>query len=156
MTRRRYAEIQPWMLFAFPLAIAVPIIAAILLGGPIVGFPVALLVAVVIVGVAIRMQPQRRRAAAEAPSVAADGGRRTATAVRFAASAAIVVAGIVVIVATGDTGSIIGWALMAVGLTLAVSFMFLEIGYSEDRARAAERRRERRAPPPGGGAGQAH
>ena len=70
MTRRRYAEIQPWMLFAFPLAIAVPITAAILLGGPLAGFPVAMLVAVVVVGVAIRMRPRRRRAAAEAPSAA--------------------------------------------------------------------------------------
>jgi hypothetical protein len=33
------------MLFAFPMAIAGPIITAILLGGPIVGFPVAVLVA---------------------------------------------------------------------------------------------------------------
>src|SRR5215207_3552603 len=100
MTRRRYAEVQPWMLFAFPLAIAVPITAAFLLGGPILGFPVAMLVAVVVVGVAIRMQPRRRRAAAEV---------RAAAAARFAVSAAIAVAGLVVIVATGDPASITGW-----------------------------------------------
>jgi hypothetical protein len=64
MPRRRYAEVQPWMLFAFPLAIAVSIITAILLGGPIVGFPVAVLVAIVIVAAAIRMQPRRQRRAA--------------------------------------------------------------------------------------------
>jgi hypothetical protein len=152
MTRRRYAEIPAWMLFAFPLAIAVPIIAAILLGGPLVGFPVAMLVAIVIVGVAIRMQPRRRRAATEVPAAAANRGWRRAAAVRFAVSAAIAVAGLVVIAATGDTASIIGWGVLAVGFTLAVSFVFLEIGYSEDRARAAERRRRRRAPPRGRGA----
>lgn len=155
MTRRRYAEVQPWMLFAFPLAITVPIIAAILLGGPLLGFPVAMLVAIVVVGVAIRMQPRRRRAAAELPPATADGGWRAAAAVRFAVSAAIAVAGLVVIVATGDVASIVGWGVLAVGLTLAVSFLFLEIGYSEDRARAAERRRRRRAPPRGRGAGHA-
>jgi hypothetical protein len=151
MTRRRYAEVQPWMLFALPLAIAVPITVAFLLGGPILGFPVAMLIAVVVVGVAIRMQPRRRRAAAEVPAAAANGGWRPAAA-RFAVSAAIAVAGLVVIVATGDPASIIGWGVLAIGLTLAVSFVFLEIGYSEDRARAAERRRRRRAPPNGHGA----
>src|SRR5215207_1497278 len=135
MTRRRYAEVQPWMLFAFPLAIAVPITAAFLLGGPILGFPVAMLVAVVVVGVAIRMQPRRRRAAAEVPAAAANGRWRAAAAARFAVSAAIAVAGLVVIVATGDPASITGWGVLAIGLTLAVSFVFLEIGYSEDRAR---------------------
>jgi hypothetical protein len=140
------------MLFAFPLAIAVPIIAAILLGGPLVGFPVAMLVAVVIVGVAIRMQPRRTRAAAEVPAAAANGDWRRAAAVRFAVSAAIAVAGLVVIVATGDIASIIGWGVLAIGLTLAVSFVFLEIGYGEDRERAAARRRPRGALPRGRGA----
>jgi hypothetical protein len=38
------------MLFALPGAIAVPIIAGFLLGGPMLGFPLAALVAIVIVG----------------------------------------------------------------------------------------------------------
>jgi hypothetical protein len=46
------------MLFALPAAIAVPIIAGILLGGPMLGFPVAAVVAILIVGVAIRMEPR--------------------------------------------------------------------------------------------------
>src|SRR5436190_10401438 len=50
---QRPARIQPWMLFALPGAIAVPIIAGFLLGGPMLGFPLAALVAIVIVGVAI-------------------------------------------------------------------------------------------------------
>ena len=53
----RPARTPPWMLFALPAAIAVPIIAGILLGGPMLGFPVAALVAILIVGVAIRMGP---------------------------------------------------------------------------------------------------
>src|SRR5437588_633627 len=147
MTQRRYAEVQPWMLFALPLAIAVPIIAAILLGGPTVAFPVAALVAIVIVTIAIRLQPRRARAPSSPTAV--EGDWRAAAARRFAVSAMIAVAGIVVGVATTGTASIIGWGVLAVGLTLAVGLVFLEVGYSEDRARAEERRRPGRRAPPG-------
>src|SRR5688500_7847952 len=63
MKAQRPAGTPPWMLFAFPAVIAVPIIAGFLLGGPVVGFLVASLVAVV--GVAIRMEPRIPRAAAQ-------------------------------------------------------------------------------------------
>src|SRR5919198_1267651 len=136
----RYAEVKPWMLFAFPLAIAVPIIGGFLLGGPMLGFPLAALVAIVIVGVAIRKQPAEQRAATpKEPRWQASAAAR-----RFAAPAVIVVAGAVVIIATGGVAGIIGWGAVAAGLTLALSPVFLGGGYSEDRARAEERRRRAR------------
>jgi hypothetical protein len=53
------------MLFAFPVAIAVPITGGFLLGGPALGFLAAVLVAIVIVVAAIRMEPRAwRRSAA--------------------------------------------------------------------------------------------
>jgi hypothetical protein len=148
MGRQRPAEVQPWMLFAFPLAIAVPITVAILLGGPMLGFPVAALVAIVLVGVAIRMQPGGQRAGTPEDV----GVRPAAAARRLIVPAVIVVAGTVVAAATSGTASIIGWGVVAVGLVLAVSLVFLEIGYSEDRARAAEQRRRPRSRPPREGA----
>jgi hypothetical protein len=59
---------------------------------------------------------------------------------RFLVPAAIGVAGIVVIVATSGVARIAGWAVLAVACVIAVSLVFLEIGYSEERARARERR----------------
>jgi len=53
--------------------------------------------------------------------------------------------GIVLIVASSGTVSIIGGGLVAVAVTVAVSLVFLEVGYSEDRARA----RGEYGPPPG-------
>ena len=52
--------------------------------------------------------------------------------------------GVVLIVLFSGTGSIIGWALVGVALTVVVSLVFLEVGYSEDRARA----RGEYGPPP--------
>jgi hypothetical protein len=142
MNAQRPAETQPWMLFAFPAAIAVPIIAGFLLGGPIVGFLVAPLVALVVVGVAIRMEPRDSRDAAVGP-----GGddverrhRRRAATRRFLAPLAIAALGIPLIATTSETVSIIGWGTFAVAVTVAISLIFLEIGYSEDRARAREER----------------
>lgn len=51
--------------------------------------------------------------------------------------ALLVLAGLV-IVAAGS--SLVGWTVFSIGLTLAIALAFLEIGYSEDRARDAERR----------------
>jgi hypothetical protein len=133
------------MLFAFPLAIAVPIIGAILLGGPMLGFPVAAVVAIVVVGSAIRKTPAQQRAATPREP----GWPVAATARRFAAPAAILVAGAVMIVVFAGTARIIGAGVIAVGLTLALSVLFLEVGYSEDRARAQEQRRRGRMRPPG-------
>ena len=145
MGKRGYAEVKPWMLFAFPLAIAVPIIGAMLLGGPMLGFPVAALVAIVIVGVAIRKQPAAQRASMPKEPE----WQPAAAALRFAAPAAIVVAGAVVIIATGGVARIVGSGVLAVGVTLALSLVFLEVGYSEDRAREDEQRRRRRSRPHG-------
>ena len=68
------------MSFAFPAAIAAPIIPGILLGGPVVGVLVAVLVAAVIVAVAIRMEPREWRRTSERPRlrvVAEPWGDRT-------------------------------------------------------------------------------
>ena len=105
MGDRRYAESKPWMLFAFPLAIAVPIIAGVLLGGPMLGFPVAALVAIVIVGVAIRKQPAEQRAVAPKESA----WQPAAAARRFVAPATIVVAGAILVIVTAGTARIVGW-----------------------------------------------
>ena len=66
---------------------------------------------------------------------------KRAAARRFAVAAVIVVAGVVVIVASSGTGRIIGWGVLGVGLVVAISLAFLEIGYSEDRERAREAHR---------------
>jgi len=126
------------MLFAFPAAIAVPIIAGILLGGPLVGFVVAVLAAVAIVVVAVRMKPRGWSTGAGEPPP--DSAWRRAAARRFAAPLLIAVAGIVLVAAGADTVRIIGWGVIGVAVTVAISLVFLEIGYSEDRARAREER----------------
>jgi hypothetical protein len=58
---------------------------------------------------------------------------------------AMALVGVVVGLATSGTASIVGWTLVAVAITVAVSLAFLEVGYSEDRARA---RGEYGPPPP--------
>jgi hypothetical protein len=125
------------MLFALPAAIAVPIIAGFLLGGPMLGFPLAALVAIVIVGVAIRNEPRGRRAAA--PTDPADEGWRRAAARRFLAPLAVAVAGIVLVAGWAGVVRIIGWGVIAIAIVIALSLVFLEVGYSEDRARARRR-----------------
>src|ERR671931_589997 len=109
MGHSRYAEVKPWMLFAFPLAIAVPIIGGFLLGGPMLGFPVAALVAIVIVGVAIRNEPYGRRAPAPAD---ADQGWRHAAARRFLVPLAVAAPGIVLVAAWAGVVRIIGWGVI--------------------------------------------
>jgi len=130
------------MLFAFPAAIVVPIIAGILLGGPVLGFLVAGLVAVVIVGAAIAMQPRGATAGREPapPPGAEDRGWRRAAALRFLVPLVIAAAGIVLIAAGDRTVSVIGWGVFGVAITVAISLIFLEIGYSEDRDRSREQR----------------
>jgi hypothetical protein len=58
----------------------------------------------------------------------------------FAAPRAIAAAGIVVIAAADGAGEVIGRGIVAVAVAVATSFVFLEIGRSEDRARAREER----------------
>jgi hypothetical protein len=58
------------------------------------------------------------------------------------------------IVISGTAGQIAAFVLIALGLVLATSLVFLEVGLSEDRARAREekvasRSRDRRRPRPG-------
>jgi hypothetical protein len=77
------------------------------------------------------------RAAGEPPP---DFDWRRAAARRFAAPLLIAVVGIVLIAAGADTVRIIGWGVIGVAVTVAISLVFLEIGYSEDRARAREER----------------
>ena len=125
------------MLFAFSAAIVVPIIAGILLGGPVVGFLIAGLVAIVIVGAAIGMEPRGQPAT---PPGAEERGWRRAAALRFLVPLVIAAAGIVLIAADDRTVSAIGWGVFGVAITVAISLVFLEIGYSEDRDRSRERR----------------
>jgi hypothetical protein len=58
---------------------------------------------------------------------------------RFGIAAAVVIAGLIVVLVTSGTASIVGWGVAGIGATLAISFGFLEIGLSEDRDRAAGR-----------------
>jgi len=154
MRKDQYARVEPWMLFVFPAAIAVPIVAGFLVGGPLLGLPLAAVIAVVIAFVAVRKQPSdwRSRAAREearlsGPSAlppaqpAPSDDWRAAAARRFLAPLVIAAAGVVVVIA-GHQGtlSIIGWGVIGVAVTVALSLMFLEVGYSEDRARAREQR----------------
>jgi hypothetical protein len=124
------------MLFALPAAIVVPVLAGILLAGPAVGALVAALLALAIVSVAIRLRPAREAGDAS-PASAEHRGWRAAAARRMLAPVAIAVAGIVLVVAgDGGTLAIVGWGVVGLALTVAVSLVFLEVGYSEDRARA--------------------
>jgi hypothetical protein len=56
----------------------------------------------------------------------------------------IAVSGLVLVLAGSGTVAIVGWGIVAIALTVAISLVFLEVGYSEDRARA----RGEYGPPP--------
>lgn len=60
---------------------------------------------------------------------------RRAAARRFLVPLAIAIAGIVLIAATSGTVEIVGGGLLALAVTIAISLVFLEVGYSEDRDR---------------------
>ncbi|HEX2103635.1 MAG TPA: hypothetical protein VHF51_08280 [Solirubrobacteraceae bacterium] len=136
MTGGGSRPVPPWMLFALPAAIVVPVVAGILLAGPAVGAVVAAVLALAIVTVAIRSRPPGQ--AAEPPTPAAERRVWTAAAARrMLVPVAIAVAGIVIVLAGGGgTLTIVGWGVIGIALTVAVSLVFLEVGYSEDRARA--------------------
>jgi hypothetical protein len=60
-----------------------------------------------------------------------------------------VTAGVVCAVAIGGTlGQLLAFVLIALGLVLATAWVFLEVGLSEDRERAAAAPRAPRARPP--------
>jgi hypothetical protein len=67
-------------------------------------------------------------------------GQPRAAAGRFLVPMAVVVVGIVLIAGWDGVMRIIGWGAVAIAITIALSLVFLEVGYSEDRARARERR----------------
>jgi hypothetical protein len=130
-----------------PLVIATTIISGILFGGPAVGFLAATIMAGLIVIAAIRMKPGERtstgsRAGEPGMQDTREHAWRAAAARRALVPLALAAAAVVVIAATGGTARVIGWGLLGVAVAVALSLMFLEVGYSEDRARArAERRR---------------
>jgi hypothetical protein len=71
-------------------------------------------------------------------------------ALAFGSAGVLVLAGVLCLtLIAGSTGEILATALMSVGLVGAVVLVFLEVGLSEDRARAREEKEERRrADPP--------
>ena len=70
------------------------------------------------------------------------GGRPAA---RWLLPAVIAVIGVILVIAASGTVAIVGGGLIGVAVVLAVSLAFLEVGYSEDRARD---RGEYGPPPP--------
>ena len=52
-----------------------------------------------------------------------------------------VVGFVVVLIGKDDTLGIIGWGIVGAGVTVAIGLVFLEVGYSEDRERAADAER---------------
>lgn len=63
---------------------------------------------------------------------------RRAAARRALLPLVIAVAGLIVILVGEGAATIVGWGIVAVGVTVAISLVFLEIGYSEERDRARE------------------
>ncbi len=69
--------------------------------------------------------------------------------VGFGSAALLVVAGIVCGFAFGGTlGQNLAFVLVALGLVLATSLVFYEVGLTEDRERAREEEKRRRSQPP--------
>lgn len=68
---------------------------------------------------------------------------------RAIAPLVLLVVGIVLVAGFDGFVEYVGWAVVGIGAVVAVSLVFLEVGYSEDRERAREARAARR----GGGAG---
>jgi hypothetical protein len=63
---------------------------------------------------------------------------------RFLVPLAIVAIGIGVVATTSGTARIVGWGIVCLAITVAISLVFLEVGYSEDRARAREQQHRER------------
>jgi hypothetical protein len=75
------------------------------------------------------------------------GDWRRAAARRFVLLVPVAVLGAVLVAVGDEVVEIVGWGILGVALTVAVALVFLEVGFSEDRARAAEDQR-RRGPGP--------
>lgn len=127
----RGQHLPAWAVPLLPAAIAAVIVAAFLLGGPVAGFAAALVAAGLVVVAAIRMKPGR------GPRASGEPDRRVVrdAALRFTAPVLLAAVGIVMTIATDGTAEAIGWGLIAIAITVAISLVFLEVGYSEDRAR---------------------
>ena len=69
-----------------------------------------------------------------------DGDWRARALRRFVAPLLIAVAGFVVVILGDGTTRAVGWGIVAIAITVAVSLVFLEVGLSEDRDRAEEDR----------------
>ena len=54
---------------------------------------------------------------------------------RWLAPVALLAVGLAVVVLADGTAEIVGGGIIALAVTIAVSLAFLEVGYSEDRAR---------------------
>lgn len=48
---------------------------------------------------------------------------------------------VLVLIGKDGTLGIIGWGVVGAGVAIAIALVFLEVGYSEDRERAAEKER---------------
>jgi threonine/homoserine/homoserine lactone efflux protein len=69
---------------------------------------------------------------------------RRARILAFGSAAALTVAGVAAAVAGGLVGQVFAIALISLGLGGALLLIFLEVGLSEDRARARDEDRRRR------------
>jgi hypothetical protein len=70
----------------------------------------------------------------------------------FGAAGVLVAAGALgAVLVSGTTGELLALVLISLGLVLATSLVFLEVGLSEDRELARERRRRAQPPPPASG-----
>jgi hypothetical protein len=134
---------KPWMLFAFPAVMVVAIVGGFVLGGPGLGFAVAVLVALIVVGAAIRMEPRGFRGSDAPTEQAEDRDWQAAAIRRFLVPVALGLAGLVAVVLTSGTAQIIAWGVVAIAVAIAISLLFLEVGLSEDRARAQDEQRRR-------------
>jgi hypothetical protein len=136
-------HVQPWMLFAIPAAMVVAISGGFVLGGPGLGFAVAVLVALIIVGAAIRMEPRGERGTGTRSAAPDERDWQAAALRRFLLPVALGLAGLVAVVLTSGTGQIVAWGVVAVAVAIAISLLFLEVGLSEDRAREQEQHHRR-------------
>jgi hypothetical protein len=87
-----------------------------------------------------RQRPVDSESTPETSSAPDDRGWRRAAARRFLLPFAIATVGIVLSATASGTARIAGWGVLALAITVAISLVFLEIGYGEDRALARERR----------------
>src|SRR4051812_9014398 len=110
--RDRQPELKPWMPFALPAAIAVPILAGFMLGGPPAGFFVAAVAAVTIVAVAVLLGE---------PPPSGDDAWVAAASRRMLAPLAIALAGVALVVFAAGSVRVVGWGVLAVAGVVAVA-----------------------------------